>query len=227
MALSWLRQTQVITFDCYGTLIDWEGGARRTLGEIFRGQPLPVSEEQFFAEWERRQFQLIRSYRPYREIMAESFLAACSALRLPATPNDARAFADGIARWQPFPDTRAALARLHQKWKLAIISNIDDDIIAETVKLVGVDFDWIITAQQARAYKPSLEPFRLALRRMAVPAAQVAHAAFGFEYDIGPAATLGMKTILVKRTRVEFPTEPQPDLVVRDLAELADLFEAA
>ena len=225
MALNWLRQIRVITFDCYGTLIDWEGGARRTLREIFCGQSLPVSDEQFFVEWERRQFQLIQSYRPYREIMAQSFLTTCSALGLLATPDDARAFADAIARWQPFPDTGEALARLHRKRKLAIISNIDDDIVAETVKFLGVDFDWIITAQQARAYKPSLEPFRLALARMAGPPDRVAHAAFGFEYDIGPAAALGMKTILVKRTRIEFPAEPHPDLIVRDLAELADAFE--
>ena len=224
MVVDWLRQIRVLTFDCYGTLIDWEGGARETLREIFRGQPLPVSEEEFFREWERIQFRLIQSYRPYREIVAESFLETCAALGLDAIPADAHAFAGAIGRWQPFPDTRGALAKLHRRAKLAILSNIDDDIIAETVKLLGVEFDWIITAQQAHAYKPSTAPFRLALERIAMQPDAVAHVAFGFEYDIGPAAALGMKTILVKRTRVLIPPEPRPDLIVRNLAELANDF---
>lgn len=224
MLAEWLRQIRVLTFDCYGTLIDWEGGGRETLREIFRGQPLAVSEEEFFREWERIQFQRIQSYRPYREIAAESFLRACAALGLDANPADAQAFAGAIGRWQPFPDTREALKKLHRRAKLAILSNIDDDILAQTVRLLGVEFDWTITAQQARAYKPSTEPFRLALERIAICPDAVAHVAFGFEYDIGPAAALGMKTILVKRTRVEIPPDPRPDLIVRDLAELADIF---
>lgn len=221
----WLRKIRVLTFDCYGTLIDWEGGARQTLAEIFRGQTLPVSEEKFFEEWERRQFRLIQSYRRYREIVAESFLATCAAFELPATAADAQAFASAIGRWPAFPDTRAALERLRRRVKLAIISNIDDEILAETVKLLGGRFDWLITAEQARAYKPAHEPFLLALKRIGAVPALIAHAAFGFEYDIGPAAALGMKTILVRRRRLMFPPAPQPDLVVEDLAELAERLE--
>jgi 2-haloacid dehalogenase len=140
--------------------------------------------------------------------------------------SEGRAFADSIATWKPFPDTVTALEKLRQHGlRLGIISNIDDDILTGTVKLLGVDFDLTMTAQQARAYKPSPVPFQRALEKLALPPQQVAHAAFGFEYDIGPAAELGFRTILVKRARVEFPPTPVPDLVLADLAELASLFD--
>ena len=119
----------------------------------------------------------------------------------------------------------AALRRLKGSGlRLGIISNIDDDILAQAVAQLGVEFDLLMTAQQARAYKPSTLPFELTLARMGLPAAQIAHAAFGFEYDIGPASELGFRTILVRRTRVRFPPTPAPDLVVADLEDLASRF---
>jgi 2-haloacid dehalogenase len=119
----------------------------------------------------------------------------------------------------------AALQSLKQHLRLGIISNIDDDILAETVKLLGVEFDLLQTAEQARAYKPSPVPFQQALQRLGLPAERVAHAAFGFEYDVTAAAPLGFRTVVVKRTRTDFPSSPVPDLTVSDLAELASLFD--
>ncbi|MFQ5778816.1 MAG: HAD-IA family hydrolase, partial [Terriglobia bacterium] len=175
--------------------------------------------------WERAQRTRIeQGYARYRQIAAEACAEAAAAQGLSLGEEDARAFADSITTWKPFPDTLAALARLKRKFKLGIISNIDDDILGETVRHLGVEFDLLMTAEQARAYKPSPVPFERALEKLGLPPERVAHAAFGFEYDIGTAAQLGFRTILVRRGRRRFPPTPIPDLAVADLAELAAHF---
>jgi 2-haloalkanoic acid dehalogenase type II len=230
-----LKDVQVITFDCYGTLIDWEGGAKQTLQAMLEKNPallpaeVPLEEvlDQFFQAWERAQWELIHGpYQRYRDIAREAFVEVAAVHGLALGVNEGRTFADSISTWKPFPDTVAALQKLKQDGlRLGIISNIDDDILAATVKLLGADFDLKMTAQQAKAYKPSPAPFQGALEKLGLPPQQVAHAGFGFEYDMAPAAELGMRTILVKRARVEFPPTPVPDLVLADLAELASLFD--
>jgi 2-haloacid dehalogenase len=219
-----LAGVEVMTFDCYGTLIDWEGGAKGTLRTLLALKAVRGDEDAFFRAWERAQRTRIESYAPYRQIAAEAFEEAARAQHLPLAPDEAHTFADSIATWRPFGDTVAALKTLKRHLRLGIISNIDDDILAETVKLLGVEFDLLQTAQQARAYKPSPVPFQQALERLGVPAERVAHAAFGFEYDIAAASELGFRTVLVRRTRTDFPSAPVPDATVANLAELASLF---
>ncbi len=220
-----LQDVEALTFDCYGTLIDWENGAKNTLQALVARWDMPADEDAFFLAWERAQRQRIQQeYAPYREIAAAAFLEVARAQHLPLGEEDARAFAGSIAAWKPFPDVPAALATLKRRVKLGIISNIDDDILAASVKQMGVEFDLLLTAEQARAYKPSPVPFRQALERLGLPAARVAHAAFGFEYDITTASQLGFRTILVRRGRADFPPQPVPDLAVADLKELAAHF---
>lgn len=217
-----LAEVEVLTFDCYGTLIDWELGAKGTLRALLAVKDTRTDEEAFFHAWERAQRARIEGpYAPYRQIAAECFLDVARQMRLPLNADDAAHFAASIVTWQPFSDTVAALAALQKHLKLGIISNIDDDILAGTRELLGVDFDFLMTAQQARAYKPSPVIFERALRLIGRPADRIAHAAFGFEYDIGPAQAQGMRTVLVKRLRRDFPAAPVPDLVVNNLAELA------
>ena len=221
-----LRDVQALTFDCYGTLIDWEGGARQTVRNQLARKGLEIDEGAFFQAWEREQLALIQqNYARYREIATEAFLAVAGAQGLPLDNQDAREFAHSIATWTPFPDVRGGLERLKRKLLLGIISNIDDDILARSVEALGVEFDLLLSAEQARAYKPSPLPFRLALERLGLPADLVAHAAFGFEYDMMTASQLGFRIILVRRLRRSFPPTPVPDLVVRDLEELAAQFE--
>ena len=217
-----LAEVEVMTFDCYGTLIDWESGAKGTLRALLAVKDVRADEDAFFQAWEWAQRARIDGpYAPYREITAECFLQVGREMHLALHAGDAQHFADSIATWKPFPDTVAALASLKRRLRLGIISNIDDDILAETRKHLEVEFDFIMTAQQARAYKPSPIIFQRALRLIGRPANCIAHTAFGFEYDIGPAQSLGLRTVLVKRHRKDFPATPVPDLVVNDLAELA------
>lgn len=220
-----LQGVEVITFDCYGTLIDWEAGAKGTFRLLLATKDTRADEDAFFEAWEWAQRVRIERYAPYRQIAAEAFNQVVREQELPLGPEDARSFADSIGTWKPFPDTVAALQTLKQHLGLGIISNIDDDILASTLPLLGVEFDLLMTAQQAQAYKPAPEPFRRALERLALPADRVAHAAFGFEYDITTATELGFRTVLVRRRRTDFPPSPVPDLEVADLAALAAQFE--
>jgi len=219
-----LAGVEAMTFDCYGTLVDWEGGAKGTLRALLALKAVRADEEVFFAAWEQAQRRRIGAYAPYRQIAADAFTEAAQAQQLPLAPDEAHTFADSIGSWRPFPDTVAALKILKQHLRLGIISNIDDDILGETVKRLGVDFDLLQTAQQAGAYKPSPAPFQQALQRLQLPAGRVAHAAFGFEYDIATAAALCFRTVVVTRGRADFPSAPAPDVIVADLRELAALF---
>jgi 2-haloacid dehalogenase len=133
--------------------------------------------------------------------------------------------ANSLGNWQAFPDTVAALERLKTKYKLAIISNTDDDLFAQTARHLKVKFDEVITAEQAKAYKPSLTMFQLALKRLAASPERVLHAGQSVYHDVVPAKSLGMGTALVYRrgfgaTR---PTEGEPDLKVPDMQTLAAL----
>ncbi|MFQ5927192.1 MAG: haloacid dehalogenase type II [Terriglobia bacterium] len=220
-----LKDIQAITFDCYGTLIDWEGGAQEMLRGILARRGLRADEAAFFRHWERTQRSRIQQgYAPYHQIVRETFLEVARQFPLPLSPEDATAFADAIPRWEPFPDVPKALAALKRRLRLGIISNIDDALLEGSVAQMGVEFDLKMTAEQARAYKPASRPFELALERLGLPVNLVAHAAFGFEYDIVTASRLGFRTILVRRRRTEFPPHPLPDLVVFNLAELAAAF---
>lgn len=228
-----LKDVEAITFDCYGTLIDWEGGAKQTLrgllarsGAAPAGTPTEEVLDNFFQAWERTQRErLQQSYARYRDIVRESCLQVAAVQGLPLGASEAQAFADSIATWKAFPDVPEALEKLKRQARLGIISNIDDDILAASVRQLGVEFDLLLTAEQARAYKPSPVPFQRALERLKLPAERVAHAAFGFEYDITTAAQLGFRTVLVRRGQKNFPQQPVPDLVVADVAELAAQFE--
>ena len=160
-----LQDVQVITFDCYGTLIDWEGGAQLTVRGLLERNPallpadIPLDDvlDNFFQAWERAQWERIHGdYARYRDIAREALVEVAAVQGLPLGVNEGAAFAESIATWKPFPDTVAALRKLKQAGlRLGIISNIDDDILQATVKQLGVEFDLLMTAQQAGAYKPS------------------------------------------------------------------------
>jgi len=143
------------------------------------------------------------------------------------TAEEVRSLPDSLAAWQPWPDTVAALRQLKTRFRLAIFSNVDDDLFAATRPQLGVDFDEVITAQQAQAYKPSLKFFELALSRIHAPAHRVLHVAQSIYHDVIPAQSLGLATVWVNRPSARpgagaaKSAEAKPDLTVRSLEELA------
>jgi 2-haloacid dehalogenase len=219
-------ETKVATFDCYGTLIDWEGGAASFLYELARRhEPNPPPGRELRERWEEIQFELLQGdYAAYREILASS-LAAWAEERGYEAPDDAaEAFARAMESWQPFPDTVPALqAAKDAGLRLWIISNTDRAIIAHSLRHLEVDFDGVTVAEDARAYKPSDPPFELALRDIGADPQEILHVAFGFKYDLAPAQRHGMRTAWVNRHREAAPGPERPDLEWDDLWPLAEL----
>jgi 2-haloalkanoic acid dehalogenase type II len=211
-----------ITFDCYGTLIDWEAGVRAYVTPILErsAQRGGVTPDEWLARWERIQFQMLRPYRPYREILQRSYDATMQHFGLEAFVDAGAGLARSVAEWQPFPDTRRALRRLARRYRLAIVSNIDHDLLADSVGQMQAPFSCLVTAEDARAYKPDPRPLQLAIERLAVPPEAILHAAFGWKYDLAPARALGMRTCFLNRGGVQVD-EPR-DLEVASLDALAD-----
>ncbi len=209
-------ETQWVTFDCYGTLIDWESGIRRFFAGI-EGIAGPEQTEQALATWEEIQFAMIRGeYRPYAGIMAESLRQTLAKLGVDYRPETGAEFTRALTNWPPFPETNAALEALRAKGlRLGILSNIDDRLLAETIKQFTVAFDLLVTAEQARAYKPSDKGFRLAIERAGVAPHRITHVAFGDRYDLATARQCGMKVVFVNRQHknVALPVDAEiPDL---------------
>lgn len=207
-----------VTFDCYGTLIDWETGIREFFGGILAGDALVLLDE-----WEQVQFGMIQGpYRRYAEILAESLRQVLQARGREYRPEMGEAFTRALSTWKPFPETNAALERLRAAGlKLGIISNIDDGLLAQTVKHFSVQFDLLVTAEQARAYKPADGAFRLALDRIGLPPQQVTHVAFGDRYDLATARRCGLRVVFVNRHGKKLAIAV--DAEIPDLAGLPDL----
>lgn len=218
-----------LTFDCYGTLIDWESGILGALQPVFAGAGRTLSADgvlELYAALEAREES--GPYRTYREILTHVVVRMAARLVMPLADAQATVLADTIGSWPPFPDTANALQRLKSRYKLAVISNVDDDLFARTSKLLGDPFDAVITAQQARSYKPSLNNFHLALERLGEPVENVLHCAQSLYHDIAPARALGFATVWVDRRAGRHGTgatpkyDAAPNLRVESMNELAD-----
>jgi 2-haloacid dehalogenase len=216
---------RALTFDCYGTLIDWETGLLGALRPLLEAHGKNLSDEQIFALYGELEPAAQNPYRRYRDVLAEVVRGFGKRLGFSVSEAEAVSLAESLKTWQPFPDTVAALEQLKTKFKLGIISNIDDDLFAATARHLQVKFDQVVTAQQAGAYKPSTAPFHLALERFALPADEILHAGQSVYHDVVPAKSLGLATALVYRrgSGATRPTEGAPDLRVSDLRTLASL----
>ena len=192
-----------ISFDCYGTLIDWESGVRRALRELAH---VSDEEPELFRAWERIQWEKIQGpYQPYSEILWASFRQVVEEFGYWCPGYAGEAFVNSLARWEPFPDVNPALLRLSRRFRLAIISNIDRNLLGGTIRHFPVRFDALITAEDARAYKPDPAVFRCALERIGCQPAEIAHVAFGADYDLEPAHSLGFRIVYLNRLGLPLP----------------------
>jgi 2-haloacid dehalogenase len=225
-----LDSYEILSFDCYGTLIDWESGILSALAPLLSRYGRSVPEETLlkaFGELESDAEQA--PYRPYSVVLGE--VVEGLGRRFGFTPNaeERASLAGSLASWPPFPDTRGALRALSSKYRLAIISNIDDDLFAGTGRALGIEFDWVVTAGQVGSYKPSLENFRRALARFGAPKEKVLHVAQSLFHDIAPAKSVGLSTVWVNRrlgkkgSGATPAASARPDLEVPDLQSLAEL----
>lgn len=220
----------VMTFDCYGTLIDWESGMLAVLKPLLARHNVTLDDEQILGKFAQFESDLEKSeYRPYREILKAIVRRFGEEFGFTPSVASQNSLPDSIQHWQPFSDTIAALQQLKQSFKLAIVSNIDDALFADTAQRLTVPFDYVITAEQVQSYKPSLNNFHRAIKRIGLPSEQILHAACSVYHDIVPANSLGLTTIWVNRHAERGGSGAAPsasaeaDLVVPDLQTLAAL----
>jgi 2-haloacid dehalogenase len=224
-----------ISFDCYGTLIDWESGILPALRGILEEHGHTLADAgilELYGEFEAEAES--GEYQDYKHVLQSVVRKFADRFHFQASSGEIHSLHRSLAAWKPFQDTIPALQELQKRYKLAVISNIDDDLFAETRKLLNVEFDAVITAEQVRSYKPSLNNFRTALQTLAITPAQLLHAGQSRYHDVVPARSLGISSVWVNRksarpgigavrTVAEADLGAQPDLEVSDLASLATL----
>ena len=222
---------QWLSFDCYGTLADWETGISTAVARILESHGVARTHAEILALFSNAEpgAQATTPFLDYRGVLRQVMADIGSELHMQLTDAELDSLAESLPNWPIFPDAPDALNALKSRYKLAIISNVDDDLFAGTARALGVEFDAVITSQQAGQYKPNLRSFDLALERMACGKDAWLHIGESLFHDIGPANRLGVSSVWVSRpdrgggTR---PTDAVPDLKVSDLAELAHLMMA-
>lgn len=216
---------EVLSFDCYGTLIDWESGILGALRPVLAAHRLDLTDDQILRLYAEIEPQAEKGdYVNYREVLRRVVGELGNRLRFVPSTSELDCLADSLGNWPPFPDTVEALRSLKTRYKLAIVSNIDDDLFARSAKHLRVPFDYIITAQQTRSYKPSLHIFRTAIGKFDAPPQKVLHVAQSIYHDIIPAKRVGLSTVWVNRGPGATPrAEGQPDLEVPDLSRLVSI----
>ncbi len=217
------RPYDVITFDCYGTLIDWRAGISGAFLEAAARDGVKLdgaSVLQLYAEVEP--VVEAESYRSYREVLTETARRAAARLGWPLSEARAAFLAESLPAWRPFPDTNAALERLAQAdYALGVLSNVDDDLLAGTRRHLSVDFEIIVTAQQVGAYKPAPGHFTTARQRIGTR--RWLHAAQSYFHDVVPARALGIPVAWINRHDQPTPEGGAvPDREFDLLTELAD-----
>jgi 2-haloacid dehalogenase len=219
-----------LTFDCYGTLIDWEAGLLTALRPMLaRGGVEPVDDD-LLESYARIEAELEAGpYQPYRGILAEGARRLATDHGVTSTDDEVERVARSVADWPAFPDSTDALHRLAHRFRLGVITNCDDDLFAASRRRLGVDFDWVVTAEEARSYKPCERNFELMLERIGLPRERIVHVAQSLYHDQVPAQRLGLRTAWIHRRhgRAGFGATPAadaaPDLTVPDLRAFADL----
>ena len=218
----------LLTFDCYGTLIDWETGIFSALRPLLAAhrKPLPDAEIlELYGDFELEAES--GTYRPYREVLRSVIHAFGKRLSFTPDTKELNALTDSFSNWRPWPDTVDALKRLAKRYRLAVISNTDDDLFAQTRRYLPIQFEDVTTAQQAQCYKPALEIFRLAMGKATVDPKRILHVGQSVYHDVLPAQSLGLATVWVNRPSPRAgigavkQAKGQPDLEVSDLATLA------
>ena len=220
----------VLTFDCYGTLIDWEAGILAALRAPLAAHGIGGSDDELLETFARHEAEVESGpYRPYREVLGAVLTAMLAERGAVATADEIVMFGGSVAHWPAFPDSAAALARLHERFKLGVITNCDDDLFAASEARLGIKFDWVVTAQQAKRYKPNPRGFELMFERVGIPPSRILHVAQSLFHDHVTARRLGLSTVWVDRRGDKSGpgatphAEATPDLRVPDMATLASL----
>ena len=219
-----------LTFDCYGTLIDWETGISRGLRALLEPRGIEATDDELLVAFAREEATIEAGpYLPYREVLAGAARGVTAAFGVTPSEADLATFGGSVGEWPAFADSADALLRLGGRFRLGVITNCDDDLFAASNRRLGVTFDWIVTAQQLRSYKPNPRNFELALARIDLPRERILHVAQSLFHDHVPARALGFATAWIDRRRDKAgsgatpPATATPDVTAPDMATFADL----
>jgi 2-haloacid dehalogenase len=207
------------TFDCYGTLVDWETGMGRAIRSVVPDRAEEVLRTYYQME---RMVEHERPFRRYRDVLAVALDRAAKALGVRLNPGDEQVLATTLPDWPVFPDVGPALSALREDgWKLAILSNVDEDLIAGTRERLPVPFDGLVTAQEVQSYKPDHGHWRRFREKYGVPPERHVHVARSYFHDIQPARALGLRAVWINRSND--PDDPAlASAVLPDLAGLPE-----
>jgi len=218
-------QFDALTFDCYGTLIDWEAGILAGLRRVLGGQAPDDELLERYARYEAA--AEAGPYRRYRDILAEGLRTVARGYAVEVGDADAAAFGDSVGEWPAFGDSAAALARLHDRFRLGVITNCDDDLFARSAARLRTDFDWVVTAESAGTYKPNPHNFEVALQWIGLPRERILHVAQSLFHDHVPARAMGFRTVWIDRRHdrpgsgATPPAQAAPDATFPDMASFA------
>jgi len=214
------KQIYALTFDCYGTLIDWQSGVRAACAATLSLEGCDLDRLVRERELVERDIQR-DAYRPYGEVLAASLVLAAKSQARVVSVDESGAFAATMRAWPPFDESRAALRRLARRYQLAILSNVETAVLKSSVQALDAPFEDLITAEMLGSYKPRRAHFDSALERLGLAKERVLHVACSVYHDIAPAAELGWFTAWVNREGEPSPPDLAPSWVVSDLSTLA------
>jgi 2-haloacid dehalogenase len=217
-----------LTFDCYGTLIDWEAGILEGLRAALDRRGVRPSDDELLERYAAAEADLEASpYLPYRDVLGRGLQAVAAGFGVDPTPAEVAAFGGSVGAWPAFQDSAAALARLQERFRLGVLTNCDDDLFAASARRLGIEFDWVVTAQQAGGYKPRRENFELLFKRVGLPRERILHVAQSLFHDHVPARALGLSSVWIDRRHgrpgsgATPPAEAAPDATFPDMATFA------
>lgn len=219
-------QIQVITFDCYGTLIDWETGIWNAFREAAAADGVTLEREAVIDSYHAIEAMVEKGkYRPYREVLAETARRVAAECGWTISPEQAEFLPRSLPSWLPFSDTNGALDRLAGRYRLGILSNTDEDLLERTCEHFPIEFDFWVTADRVESYKPDLAHFEAA-RPFVGDSSGWLHVAQSLYHDVAPARCVGVPVVWVNRKGESLLSDsPTPAREVPDLAALAEWLE--
>ena len=216
-----------LTFDCYGTLIDWESGILAGLRAALGSEVSEATDAELLGEFSTHEHDAEVPYKGYREVLGLTLRMLASARGITTTPEQEAQFGGSVVDWPAFPDSHDALVELQKHYKLVVITNCDDDLFAASAERLGIKFDEVITAQQVGSYKPNIDNFHFAHekveRTLGITKDRILHVAQSLFHDHGPAKSIGMTTVHIKRrgNGAAPAASAAPDQVFPDMASFA------
>lgn len=223
-----MTPAKVVTFDVYGTLVQWDQAVEEGLRAILDGYGSSGTDVQLAAnafEAESRRLQTVGAFRSYREILRSSLRPALATAGVADTPQDGETMLAHLSRISAYADAPPALAALSRKYRIVPISNTDDALLAGTLEALGPVFQTTVTAEQAKAYKPNPGLFRFALGKLQISTQDLVHVAQGTFSDLAVCTALGIRVIWVNRNGLTLQEGLEPIAVIRELSELEAVLE--